>query len=297
MFFRLICFILIVILIYNILQPISLEQFKNKPLVIFLFTGNARSSPFAHNPVSSSKKILDSYDRYIFTDEFKSHYDYKVYMSSDNIHLENTKKYFSNHIGNIHLLETDFYLHTSEIKTKDVQIYLEEYNKKDWSSHQKYDNSIYQHHKIIDSYNLFLNDNIQCDYVVRLRFDIEFNKDIVELLDNFKKFPELQLLLDWDIFAIGKPDIMKTYCTGLENNYGNYNYNVKVGKDLPVMKDYHEVDRHRWTYAPERQLFEMLYDYCLSNNLDINKTIHSMEGASNIVRTEESMKDYFQNNM
>lgn len=94
MFFRLICFILIVILIYNILQPRSVEQFKNKPLVIFLFTGNARSSPFAHNPVSSSKKILDSYDRYIFTDEFKSHCDYKVYMSSDDIHLENTKNTF-----------------------------------------------------------------------------------------------------------------------------------------------------------------------------------------------------------
>jgi len=279
MLFRIVYFILIVILIYKILRYRYSEAFENKPLVVFLFSGNARSSPFAHNPVRASKRILDTYNRYIFTEELKSRYDYKVYMSSDNIHLENTKKYFSNHIGNIHLMENDYYLYNSEIKTKEVSTYLDKYNKKDWSSHQKYDNSIYQHHKIIDSYNLFLNDKIKCDYIVRLRFDIEFNKDIVELLGKFTE----------------DPDIMNTYCTGLEKNYGNYNYNVNVGKDLPVMKDYHEVDRHRWTYAPERQLFEMMYEYCINNSLNINKTINSIEGSSRIVRINEAMEDYFQN--
>jgi len=224
MLFRIVYFILIVILIYKILRYRYSEAFENKPLVVFLFSGNARSSPFAHNPVRASKRILDTYNRYIFTEELKSRYDYKVYMSSDNIHLENTKKYFSNHIGNIHLMENDYYLYNSEIKTKEVSTYLDKYNKKDWSSHQKYDNSIYQHHKIIDSYNLFLNDKIKCDYIVRLRFDIEFNKDIVELLGKFTEDPDIKLLLDWDMFAIGKPHIMNTYCTGLEKNYGNYNY-------------------------------------------------------------------------
>jgi hypothetical protein len=45
-----------------------------------------------------------------------------------------------------------------------------------------------------------------------------------------------------------------------------YNY-------LPLMRDYNNKNRRAWTYAPERQLFEMLFEYCITKNLDINQTI------------------------
>ena len=78
----------------------------------------------------------------------------------------------------------------------------------------KYENSIFQHYKILDSYKLFENNNINCDYIVRLRMDTLIKTDIIELLNKFKD-DKLELLMDWDLFAIGKPSIMKVYSTGL----------------------------------------------------------------------------------
>jgi hypothetical protein len=37
------------------------------------------------------------------------------------------------------------------------------------------------------------------------------------------------------------------------------------------------LNKYKWTYAPERQLFEMLFEYCEKNNLnskDIMKDIY-----------------------
>ena len=39
------------------------------------------------------------------------------------------------------------------------------------------------------------------------------------------------------------------------------------------MNIYHSADKNIWTYAPERQLFEMLFEYCNNNNLDVNNSI------------------------
>ena len=124
-------------------------------------------------------------------------------------------------------------------------------------------------------------DNV--DYIVRLRLDIKIETDISSLIAKLENNSNLQIILGWDFIAIGNPEIMDCYCTGLENNYGNYHYNVIIPKELPIMMDYHELDKNRWTYAPERQLFEMLFEYCNNNNLDINNAI-SDEISSIIIR-------------
>jgi hypothetical protein len=76
---------------------------------------------------------------------------------------------------------------------------------------------------------------------------------------------------------------MNCYCTGLENNYGHYIYNTPIPDVIPIMHEYNILDKKRWTYAAERQLFEMLFEYCNKNNLDINKTIKN-ESYCNIIR-------------
>lgn len=248
--------------------------------IIFLFSGQSRTSPFSHNLSMSNLVILESYNKYIFTQKFKSMYNYKIYITTDDIHLSNTINYFQkDNIGNIHLLNTDAYLKTPIRKSHHINTYLSNYNKKDWSTYQKYDNSIYQHYKIMDCYNLYKNDADihnelnNCDYIVRIRLDVIFNMDIIDMLSKFTLNPEIELLTHWDLFAIGKPKIMTCYCNGLNNNYGNYNYQVKA-PDIPsIMVDYNNVDKCRWTYAPERQLFEMLFEYANNNNLTINKAI------------------------
>lgn len=70
---------------------------------------------------------------------------------------------------------------------------------------------------------------------------------------------------------------MRCYCNGLKGNYGNYNFKTVVPEFLPVMIDYNHLERKRWTYAPERQLFEMLFEYCNNNKLELHKTIKSVE--------------------
>jgi len=252
--------------------------------IIFLFSGNARTSPFNLDVSKRNNSILQSYNDYLFTEEFKSLYNYKVYITADDVHLRDTIDYFTpNHIRNIHILDTGFYLNPIEHKTKNVDFYLEKYNNKNFENCSKYENSIYQHHKILDCYNLFRNDKETALFIIRIRLDVIIEKNILDILNLFKSDPELQTYCSWDFMSVGKPDIMNCYCTGLENNYGNYSYKTNVPRFLPIMHDYNDTDRIRWTYAPERQLFEMLFEYCNNNNLDINKSIKS-DNYCNIVR-------------
>jgi hypothetical protein len=243
--------------------------------IIFLFSGQARTSPFNINKDMRNMDILKSYNDFIFTDEFKRLYNYKIYISTDDIHLNDTINYFGKeNVGNIHLLNTEFYLKPVKNKVDNVEKYLNLYNKKDWSKYQKYDNSIYQHHKIYDCYNLFKEDNIEnYDYIVRIRMDIQLYKNIIEIISLFDTKPKLQIVIHHDFFAIGKPEIIDCYCSGLDNNYGNYTYKTYVSDDVPFFYDYHTNDRIKWTYAPERQLFEMLFEYVNKINSNIHEAI------------------------
>jgi hypothetical protein len=246
-----------------------------KKNIIFIFTGTARSSPFSLITENRHMEILDIYNTYLFTDEFKSLYNYKIYISTDNINLEDAINYFSlENIGNIHLHDTDFYLKNVEKKIEPVEYFLNIFNQQHDEKYIKWTNSIYQFHKILCSYNLFRSDNIKdCDYIIRLRMDIGISQNILEIIDLFNKNPELELCMSSDHFAIGKPNIMNCYCSGLENNYGNYKNNTIVPDILPIFADYKTLDMYVWMYAPERQLFEMLFEYCIKNELDINKAI------------------------
>jgi hypothetical protein len=263
------------ILIWILYKKTYTEHFTERKKIVFLFSGNARTSPFTVDKEKRSQAILDSYNQYIFTESFKEKYDYEVYITSDNIHLQDTIQYFSkNHIKNIHLLDSEYYL-THNSDTKNIEYYLNQYNQKDWSQHQKYEGSIHQHYKILDCYELAKKDNSlqNCDYIVRIRLDVVLQKSIEEVIQLLETSPALKIVIDWDFFALGTPPIMEWYCTGLEHNYGNYQYNVPVPDTLPVMNDYGRDDKKRWTYSAERQLFEMLYDYCHQHKLDINQTI------------------------
>ena len=260
-----------------------------KKKIVFLLTGESRTFPFSLNKQKRNINILNSYNKFIFTDEFKTLYDYKLYISTDDIHLHDTISYFSvNNIGNIHLLNTGFYFIEPKNKTENINIYFDKYNNKEWMNHQKYDNSIYQHYKILDCYNLFKNSEPieECDYIIRLRMDVEITYSILDILYMFEENSELEIIVDWDWCAIGKPKIMDCYCSGLNNNYGNYNYQIDVPDILPIMPGYKHLCRYKWTYSPERQLFEMIFEYCKNNNLDINKSIRSLIFSSIISKNE-----------
>jgi hypothetical protein len=261
--------------------------------IIFLFSGESRSFPFTHIQYNSNyiSYILKSYNNFIFTEKFKSVCDYKIYISTDDLHLDNTIAYFNEkNIGNIHLLNTNYYKKNINSPSADIKTHFDKYdNITDWSKYRRYDNSIRQHYKIIDCYNLLINDvdsdiNItNCDFIIRLRLDACFTTNLLDILDIFKENPKLDIIMDWDFFAIGKPKIMECYCNGLNNNYGNYTFQTYVPSLPPVVYEYDIMDRYTWTYAPERQLFEMLFEYYNKNGINIHNAIKSIS-CCNIIR-------------
>jgi hypothetical protein len=245
--------------------------------IAFLLSGNARTSPFNIEPDCRNLDILKSYNQYIFTDQLKALVEYKVYISTDDIHLQDTLNYFSRDcIGNIHLLATDYYLNPVQSQTTKVDTYLQSYHNQTFQNHEIYDNSIHQHYKILDCYNLLRQDHEAEDftYIVRLRLDVIIDTDIFDILHRFTQHPKLQIVIKWDLFALGKPDIMKIYSTGLDHDYGKYTNQVVIPDRLPIMRDYKSLDYQRWMYAPERQLFEMLFEFCNDRKIDINESIY-----------------------
>jgi hypothetical protein len=278
--------IIVVLILYLYLFSAKIvESFNTKKTIVFIISGNSRTSPFSHNPLEGySDKILESYNEFVFTKELKQEYNFRVYISCDDIDIQKAKDYFGENLANVHSLDSDFYLNNIVNKKRRVEDYFIHYNNKDWNFFRKYDNSIHQHYKIMDSYNLFLNDNIKCDYIVRMRMDIKINTNIIHLLNQLNNNRKILILMDWDLFALGRPDIMHVYCTGLDNKYGHYEYNTSVTETPPVMSDYHTVDKKVWTYSPERQLFEMIYEYCNKNNYVINDSIKSIPQTSSIMR-------------
>jgi hypothetical protein len=118
--------------------------------------------------------------------------------------------------------------------------------------------------------------------------DVKITQNILDMLELFTQKPEIEIIMHWTEFAIGKPKIMNIYCTGLENNYGNYKNLINIPN--PLM-DFNALDLYNWMYAPERQLFEMLCEYCINNNLDVNKIIVTV-GIAITVRSENERSGF-----
>lgn len=237
-------------------------------MIIFLVSGHARTSPFNIDVTKRNASILKSYDTFLFTEKFKSTYNYKVYITTDDMHLTDTITYFTpQRLGNIHLLNTGYYLKEVQSVPEPEQ-FLEKYRQQNFNDCQIYDGSIYQHHKLLDCYNLFRQDNVEASLIIRMRPDVILTHSIVDIIESFD--PTLKICCHWDLMAIGKPDIMKCYCTGLENKYGSYTYKTRVPFVPPIMNEYSTLCKKRWTYAAERQLFEMLFEYCNEHAMDLS---------------------------
>lgn len=253
-----------------------------KKKCIFLFSGQSRVFPFCKDKSKRNVEVLNSFNKYVFTEDFKRLYDYQIFISTDDIHLSDSINYFGKeHIENIHLLNTGYYYKNINNEIKPVSEYLNAYKKKDFQGCRQYDNSIHQHYKILNCYNMFRNSKHfnSADIIIRMRLDVIIRNHFLPLIQKLEQDPQLQITMSWDFAAIGKPSIMECYFTGLENNYGNYKFNVKVPLKLPIMQDYHKKDKKRWTYAAERQLFEMLFEYCVINKVDINTAIQNIDFA------------------
>lgn len=259
-----------------------------KPRVGFLFTGQGRCNPLSFNNYPNYA-ILEGYTNNIFTNEFKEKFDYDIFISTDDIHLQKTFDYFgADHVKNIHILEP--HLGGEQIYLKDVsyklqweKYYLDNYLNQNFMGCEPYAiNNILQNYKVRDAFHLLEQSGYNYDFIIRVRLDVIFVKNIMDCFNQFFANPDLHIIGHNDFFFIGKPSIMKFYCLSIDRNYGKYNFNLTnhVFKKNIVDYEYYNSlkkgDYKRWTYAPEIQTWETLFEFCSIHNLDIDKTINGM---------------------
>lgn len=251
----------------------------NKKKICILISGQSRTSPFSICNNFDSNFMIDHFFKYILNDEFKNTYDYKIYLSTDDI---DTSKFIDTfkieNIGNIHVFKKNYYLKKIDDKILDLEYYLTNYINQDFNNCRKYERSIHQHYKILDCFNLYRNDESfkDVDFIIRMRLDCIFKKNICNIINEFNINNKIKIIMQWDHFAIGHEDIMTNYCTGLEDKYGTYFYKTIIPKNIPFIDKYNSKNYIKWAYSAERQLFEQLFEYCNFNKYNINDTIKSI---------------------
>lgn len=248
-----------------------------KKNICFLFTGELRKNSLGIKN-NTDNRIINSYKEYVFTDKFKEKYNYKIFISCDNINIDKTINFFDKKfIGNIHTLDNDYYYYPISQKINNIDFYKNKYKNNNFNNCIIYPRSIDQQYKILDAYNLYKVQQLNFDFIIKVRLDTVFNHDVCEKINKLENNKDLQIIMQWDKYAIGKPDIMRCYCNGLNNNYGKYKYLTPVIKNPSICINYHEMCKKIWTYSPERQLFEQLFEFCNMNNYDINISIESLD--------------------
>ena len=168
-------------------------------------------------------------------------------------------------------------MHTPRSEIPDVREFLDSYLNQDFEQKDVYRNSIYQHHKILDCFNMARESKefTEFDVIVRIRPDTAPKYNIIPFLRSMAEQPGPRICMAWDLFAAGSPDVMTFYCTGLERDYGKIKGWTSFDEPPQLVLDYATMKRKRWTYAPERQLFEMIFRYIRKRGLSVNDVIIS----------------------
>jgi hypothetical protein len=256
--------------------------------VAILFVGQIRTNSLSLiNEHTNPKDIINSYNTYLFTNEWKDKIDYDIFISTDDMHLKNTFEYFGNeNIKNIHLMEPNYLLNPITKIIPDEKYFMDIYNTNDFQGLYYYPGNIYQFYKWYDALNLLNNytnyNSGKYDYIIKSRLDIEFLSNIMECVDLLQENSDIQLIGQDDWFAIGRPNIMQNAYMNLITKplYDFRKTNHSFEHNLIEYKKYMEDKINtsdqgffKWTYAPETQLYESLFEYCSENNMDIDTSI------------------------
>jgi hypothetical protein len=254
-----------------------------KKRIALLICGQTRTNPLSNNSVKH-EIITDAWDKYIFSEKFKELYSYDIYISTDNINIDNAQEYFGkDNVKNIHTLDNDWYLNPVETKipTQKELLPVDKIPPGYWD----YPAIPPMYYKVYDCYNLMKNNHIEYDYITRLRFDTVIQTDILECLNRLEQDGQ-ELVLYADMFFIGKKDIM---CYILEFIHSVNKHTAYCDKTLGSMIVWGDPagklppDEARWAYSAEGQISEYLRLYYLKQNVEAGTKIICMN-MSRIIR-------------
>ena len=78
--------------------------------IAFLCSGQLRKSSLTTDE-HSDERVLQSFREHLFNEELRAFCEYDVFMSTDpTLHVAKTQEFFGEHLKNIHMYETGYYL-------------------------------------------------------------------------------------------------------------------------------------------------------------------------------------------
>ncbi len=255
-----------------------------KKRIAFLYSGQIRSNNLSDASENDSF-ITDSWLLNVFNDEFKSKYDYDIFISTNTIDIERTKKFFGeNNVKNIHLIESNYYLKPIDNHIPPIEFLnnIHYSNVPPSERHWIKNHSLWQSYRMYDVMNLFKNyiksTNQNYDIVCRSRLDTPFKKNMLFVFDELINNQQLQSITFSDIFTIGRPEIMINYMNVFEDKFIYYGQNCNYFNDwsyfIYTRNQHYEKSNDRWwKYAPEKIYTERILDYCRNNNINPNEAL------------------------
>jgi hypothetical protein len=249
-----------------------------------LIVGQMRTNILSSEEITS-EEITNYMKLNIFNEFLKNNFNYDVFVSSDSINIDRTKEFFGDNLKNICLTQKswidpnnstpDFYLKQIDRKIQPVQYFLNLYDSYDLTNCDSYKYQVYQFYRALCCFNL-VDDYTKYDYIMLIRPDLIYYNNFSRLFDFLEENKECKLIGNLNYYALGRPEIMKHYCE-LVYKFGSYNKNLKnyniIENNICSPEFFNHPDTKRWSFAPEIQLACHLYEFCINNNLIINKTL------------------------
>ena len=237
-----------------------------KKRVAILYSGQIRSNSLNPN-YSTDNTILESTSNFLLNDEFKSKYEYDVFFSVDNININKVTAFFGDNLKNIHITETNFYLHPIENTISNYEYFYEKYLKTDFQGCLNHINALYQYYRLYCVYNLLYNYQLQTnttyDYLIRIRPDSRIMQDIMPLF-NILETTNTQIITEHEQLCIMKNSMKDLF--KLIEYYGDYNKSV-INNNMYNFLSRAELLNNDYIYkfCPEKQFIDHIY-FILNNN-------------------------------
>jgi hypothetical protein len=238
-----------------------------KKRVAVVYSGQTRSNGL--NPkYTHDNWILESTNQFLLTKEFQETYEYDVFFSVDTIDVEKTKDFFGEHLKNIHLTETNWFMNPIATSIPPYQPFYDKYCSTDFNGCQTHIHGVYPYYRLFCAYHLMKDTNVSYDYVIRIRPDLRWMQDIMPLLKRIESDDKLHLIMEHDHFYIA--DRMFDPLLKFIERIGTFTTEVEVRNPIfkHLLKDADEMYLdHVTRFCPERQLLEYIQEIITEHNL------------------------------
>jgi hypothetical protein len=253
-----------------------------KPRIAFLISGQIRSNSLSQSVNDTT--IIDSWTNNIFTEAFKSKYDYDVYIATDTaISNDKAKAYFGDHLININITRKDEYMYDWNITKKPYDYYHKIYESIDYSGHMNHIYATYQYYKMYSAYKMMKEyikkTGVEYTYIVRLRPDSQIMQDLMTLF-NILETTDVQFITEHEQLSImtyklkGVLKLVKHFGSYLDSVYKKNIYTFMHKNNSGYYNE------HVWMHSPEKQFIDHVYYTITGLNLDFFKSFLGIVYAS-----------------